>query len=137
MKKIKVVLVMMVLLLVLGSVGYATKKQAPKTTIDELVQIMDGVIVILKKHSKNPEAAAIALTRYMKINDKKMARINKVIAKESEAIKKDPSKLNAFMMRFAPLVQKSMEIQQLSMQLMTNKHFMKAMNEFRVKSSRK
>jgi len=137
MKKIKVVLVMMVLLLVLGSVGFAAKKPAPRTAIDELCSIMDGVIVILKKNAKNPEAAAKALTRYMKINEREMVRINKVIAKESATIKKDPSKLNAFMMKFAPLVQKSMEIQQLSMQLMKNKNFMKAMREFKRKSSAK
>ncbi len=134
MRILKTVALVVAVVMVLGMVACSS---GGSSAVDKLGVVMDDVLKIVKSNSDKPAAAAAALEKYMKANGVKLAALQKDIEKETEVIKKDPSKLGDFMKKFAPLMKKGMELQKLSAELMKNAEFAKAMAAFQAASSGK
>jgi len=111
---------------IMGSVSCSSKGES---TVDKLAFAVDDVIKIVKVNSKDPKAAAVAINKYLVVNEKKLTSLRKSLD-DSALVRKSPKELDAEMKKLEPLVIKGMELQRLSVALKTNAEFTKAMTSF-------
>lgn len=96
----------------------------------ELGKLMDEMIVILKAHKGEPEVAATKLNAFTVKNRLRLKALNKRSEQLNKDFQNDPNKAAAFMSHLMPLIQKGLELAQLTQDMLQHPSFKQAWDDY-------